>query len=112
MTRERYIRMFESLDMYECDESGVHHQIARPNTGRVMRHPDVDLPRFYFNRNRNGLVYFAAKLYDQEYFPEDHWDRMPYNLVKDSDGIRLNIVPIAGRERRAFASLIESANGR
>ena len=110
MTREQYARMFHALNIYECDESGVDHRIDRPNTGRVMRHTEVDLRMLslYFNPNKLRDVHFSAKSGVEEYFPARFWELLPDNMVKESDWGRLNVVPRAGRERRAFESLLES----
>ena len=113
MSADQYVRLFDELGIYECDNSGVDHRIDRPNTGRVMRHPDVDLCSFslYFNRNGEVGVYFVGIVKDENYFPERLWERIPDHLVKDRDRQAkggLPIIPRAGREWRAFESLIDS----
>lgn len=102
MTAEQYVSIF--------DELGIYDHRGAPNRHKTLKHPGVDLPSLYFNRNRSGLIYFTAKLYDREYFPENHWARIPDYLLKRKDNGLLNIVATEGRERRAFVSLIESAN--
>ena len=113
MTAEKYVDVFDELGIYELDERGGEHSIARPNTGRVMRHRDVDLYplSLYFNRNRTVGVYFVGKLRDEDHFSECLWERISDDTVKLSDqriAGSLPIVPRVDRERRAFESLLES----
>ena len=98
MTAEQYVRLFDELSIY--DHQGV------PNLGRTLKHPGTDLPSLYFNRNEQIGVYFTGYMEDERYFPEHLWERILDNRVKLGDRGRRNIVPRAGRERRAFESLI------
>ena len=100
MLAEEYVEIFDELGIYD-------HQEA-PNLGRTLKHPGTDLPSLYFNRNRQIGVYFTGYLEDERHFPEHPWERIPDYMVKRGDRGRLNVVPMAGRERRAFESLLES----
>ena len=102
MTSETYVNLFDELGIYD-------HQGA-PNLGRTLKYGGVDLPSLYFNRNRESVVYFTGYMEDISYFPESLWVPIPDHKLKLSDGGRLNIIPKAGRERRALQSLLDSVN--
>ena len=100
MAAEAFVILFDALGIYD-------HQGA-PNLGRTLKCDGRVLPSLYFNRNREGVVYFTAYIHDEGYLPESLWERIPDFRLKSGDSGRLNIVPRAGRERRAFQSLLDS----
>ena len=74
--------------------------------GRLLRH-DLNrrLPRVYFNRRRDGLVYFTAVHCERQHFPEGLWLRIAAQQSADDHPRYMTVVPRRGLERAAFADL-------
>ena len=98
MTSETFVDLFDELGIYD-------HQRA-PNLGRTLKYGGADLPSLYFNRNREGVVYFTGYMEDKGYFRESLWEEIPDHRLKLSDGGRLNIIPMAGRREACLSVFI------
>lgn len=77
-----------------------------PNDAKLLRHSRTNMPRLYFNRNRDG-VYFVGYKAENQYFHPAHWTWLVPQKGKDDKPNLITIVPKSGREREAFAELLK-----
>ena len=97
MDAEGYARLFKTL--------GVDAGNSKPNNSKVLRHPRFIIS-LYFNRNREVGVYFSTNSQHSGSFPPHLWVTVPPDSVNKKARNVLNIVPKAGKEREAIASLL------
>ena len=105
MNREEYIALFESLGFYCLDREHSRLSVEEAyNTGRILRHDDVELPTVYFNGNRHG-VYFVVRSEQQMHFPSVWWTVIDPQKTTDDVPPYMTLRPMPGRERAAFSQL-------
>jgi predicted restriction endonuclease len=74
--------------------------------GKKLHHPGKP-PTLYFNRKRDGAVFFTAQRKDRHRFAEELWQELPAQQKKDQRATLITLLPMAGMEEAAFRSLIE-----
>ena len=78
----------------------------KPNDSKPLKHKGILLPSLYFNRNKDGVVYFVGYKSDDQRYPARLWKRLPPQKGKDKKPNLVTIVPKVGREREAFMELL------
>jgi hypothetical protein len=78
--------------------------------GFLLKHPSQP-PSVYFNKKGNaksdaGLVYFTTYRRDLAKFPPELWQEIAPQQKKDEPPKFRTLVPVAGKERAAFQSLL------
>jgi predicted restriction endonuclease len=73
--------------------------------GQKLQHPN-DPPTVYFNRKRNGLVYFTAMRRDQQRFSAQLWQEIAPQQKRARRTTLMTLVPIEFKEREALQALI------
>lgn len=76
------------------------HNVKR---GRKLRHVK-NTATLYFNRTRDGTVFFTAYSTDSELIDPELWQKVPPKQVKDAQPKFLTIVPVKGKEKLALSS--------
>jgi HNH endonuclease len=79
--------------------------------GGKLQHPGKP-PTLYFNRKRDGEVFFTAQRKDQHRFAEELWQELPAQQKKDQRPSLITLLPVEGMEEAAFRSLIEDVLNR
>jgi uracil-DNA glycosylase len=74
---------------------------------KTLKHPEHPVPSLYFNRKRDGSVYFTGYQRDKPYFSQDLWVFLKPQQKKDDVPSLITVVPHAGKEKEAFASLLQ-----
>ena len=74
-----------------------------PNSGRLLRHRSRQMPRLYFNRSRDGSVYFVGYEEDRYRFSTRLWDFKPPQKAKDNKPSLITVAPKPGMEKAALA---------
>jgi HNH endonuclease len=96
MNGDQFMDLFDSL-RFEVAEYRL-----------LLRHPALTCS-LYFNRRRDGLVYFTGYRKDAARFPPGDWERMPAQQKKDDRPELITVRPLPGRERAAFERLLMTA---
>jgi hypothetical protein len=81
---------------------------AAVKRGKALQHPN-DPPTIYFNRKRNGVVYFTALRRDQPRFSAQLWQELVPQRKRDKRPTLITLVPAPSREREALQDLITTA---
>ena len=75
---------------------------------KTLKHSGVPgMPSLYFNRKRDGAVYFTGYKRDKRCFDTDLWAFIPAQQKKDDVPSLITVIPKPGSERQAFESLLD-----
>jgi hypothetical protein len=98
MQIEVYISILRSLGFQQVER------------GKVLTHTK-QVPSIYLNRRRDGFVFFTAYRKDSALYADRHvWLELEPQQVKDRQPQFMTVVPVAGKERYAFETLINRCN--
>jgi hypothetical protein len=73
--------------------------------GRKLQHASGP-PTLYFNRKRNGDVYFTGYQADRDVYTPDLWRDLAPQQSKDAKPELITLLPVENREREAFRDFI------
>jgi len=77
--------------------------------GRVLRHTTAPIPSLYYNRDREGVVYFTGRKKDLGRYSAVVWVQVEPRQKKDRKPDLINMRLRQGKERAAFVSLLGSS---
>lgn len=73
--------------------------------GSLLRHDsNRHLPRVYFN-TRDGLAFFTVWIEEARHFPSTLWRRIDNPHNAEPGAVHMEVVPLTGKEKDAFANL-------
>ena len=98
MSGRAYEELFRQL--------GFHHVEKR----KTLKHPELS-SSIYFNRTIDDEVYFTGYLRDESLYSDELWQFLLAKQKKDDRAQLITLVPIAGKEREAFLSLLGDFRG-
>ena len=74
--------------------------------GSLLRHnANRSLPRVYFN-SRYGSAFFTVWIEEARHYPNALWRRIDHTGNAKAGAVHMEVVPLAGKERVAFANLV------
>jgi 5-methylcytosine-specific restriction protein A len=79
--------------------------------GRKLQHPSAP-PTLYFNRKRDGEVYFTGYQADRNVYAPELWQDLPPQQVKDAKPELITLLPIEGKVIEAFRDFLARSNTR
>lgn len=77
-----------------------------PTAKRALLKHQKGLPSIYFNVDREGAVYFTVRSAHYAAFSKDLWSVIGPRQKKDNTPQLMTLVPVAGHEKAALASII------
>lgn len=94
MNYEAYMELFKKLGFRDIE------------LRKALKHQNP-IPTIYFNRKRDGFIYFTVHAKDRAAFKGTLWQFIEAQQKKDQDPRLRTVVPTAGNERQAFLDVAD-----